>query len=127
MDNIYDLLNGIKSAARNVQKSSEPMNIDFAEVVSVKPLKLDFGEFKVSESDELLVISNRIKMLQEGKIKLKFKCNCKNIVNHSPQQGDYETEFELVDDKLKKGDCVICLQESGGEGWVVIDKAEVEE
>lgn len=119
LDSIYDLLNNLKEIANGTQKASSPMTVDFAVVTKVTPLELDFGEFKVEEDDELFVISNRMKMLQKGKVKLKVN----GITN----------EYELLEDenevlhKLKEGDPVICLQEAGGEGWVVIDKVEVED
>lgn len=119
MDNIYDLLNNLKTVSKGTQKASSPMKIDYAEVTKVDPLELDFGEFKVEEDDELLTTSQTIKILQEGKIKYTFDC---------PEAGRITREFELEEEKkLKIGDPVICLQSEGGEGWVVIDKAEVED
>lgn len=94
MDNIYDLVNNLKELAVKATRATEPMSTVFAEVVTPSPLKLDMGSFKVSESDELLVLTKTIRNL-------------------------------ISNDKLKKGDSVLCLQEEGGEDWIVIDVVEV--
>lgn len=120
MSSATDLLEIIKQICKNATESLELTRIDYAEVKSVSPLKLDFGEYTISENDELLVISDRIKMLAKGKIKLEIP-NCVT--------GAKETkECTFIDPKpLKAGDCVACIQEQGGEGWVVIDRVEVDE
>lgn len=52
--------------------------------------------------------------------------------------GDYTIEDELIvltrtiknyikSGNVKKGDCVACLSEQGGESWLVLDIAEVED
>lgn len=134
MDNIYDLLNNLKTVSQGTQKTSNPMKVDYAVVTKVDPLELDFGEFKAEEDDELLTISEYVTILQKGKItfkggtlKLKFT-NCSG----STEQRDFEiyddSELELKDPKkLEEGDCLICFQEEGAEGWVVVDRVEKED
>lgn len=134
-DNIHDLFKNLKAMAKNANDAAGPMRVDLAEVKKVKPLELDFGEFTASEEDEeLLVVSEHIRILQEGKIKLKGgKLKLKfDTCSGSSTTRDFEiqedSEVELKDpDKLKKGDCLICLQDNGGESWVVLDRVDVED
>lgn len=116
MNSTHDLLNTLKQLSVNANKAEDPMQVDYAEVLGVKPLKLDFGDFKVDESDELLILSSRIKELQEGEIELEYTC--------SYTGSTVKKKFKRSD-KLKKGDCVCCIQEPGGESWVVLDRVEV--
>ncbi len=67
MSDVYDLVEMIKEIAISAVKAADPMSTEFAEVVSVKPLKLSMGSYTVSEKEELFVITRRIKDLIDGK------------------------------------------------------------
>lgn len=67
MSDIYEFVDLIKEIAIAAVRSSEPVSTEFAEVKSVKPLKLSMGSYTVSEKEGLFVITRRIKDLIDDK------------------------------------------------------------
>lgn len=120
MDNVHDLVNNLKKLSQGANRAEEPMKVDFAEVKKVDPLELDFGEFTATEEDEILIVSEKLKILAKGEFTIETTdCSSGSTV---------EKVIKFKDPaKLKKGDAIICIQDAGGENWIALDRVEVDD
>ena len=114
MANSYEeLYEIIKEIALQVMKDEEPTDIQFGVVTKLDPFTVDLGDFEVSTEDDMLTVTRTVQAL---------------IDNDSCCSGcDHCSGATCRFGKLGVGDSVVCLRSAGGDDWLVLDAAEVED
>lgn len=121
MDDIYDLYENLKKVSKGEREAAEPIAIEFGTVKKLDPFTIDMGGYTIEE--DFLVLTRTVKALIEGESCCKgHTCNyngskvCNGISADKCRFG-----------KLKVGDCVVLLKDAGGEDYLVLDAAEVDD
>lgn len=115
MNDIQELVEVIKQIVEGVIEDEEPVQVEYGTVKSLDPFTIDMGEFTIEE--DLITLTRTVKVLLDNET-----C-CEGCSGEGCSCSGTTCRFG----KLSVGDCVACLKEAGGDGWLVLDAAEVEE
>lgn len=112
MDDIYDLYENLKKVSKGEREAAEPMAIEFGTVKKLNPFTIDMGGYTIEE--DFLTLTRTVKALIDNE-----KCCTGSSACSSGTKCRYG--------KLKVGDCVVLLKDAGGEDYLVLDAAEVDD
>jgi len=121
MHDIYDLFNILKKLSEGAREAAEPMCIEFGTVKSLDPLTIDMGGYTIEE--DFLILTRTVKVLIDAE-----PCCKGHLCNYNGAKVcDGIDADKCRFGKLKVGDCVVLLKDEGGEDYLVLDVAEVDD
>ena len=106
------MIDTIKQASIRAVGASDPVNILFGEVISIKDFKIKVDQKLILDKD-FFIIPER---LTRYEVDLKHKHSCSDGVTST-------SLFKLViREGLKQGDKVLLIRVQGGQQYVILDK-----